>query len=254
MLQIRWYALAYLAGLFLGWWLCASLAQRAPKNIIKAQHFGDFLGWAALGIVLGGRLGYCLLYQPDYYLNNLIEILYIWKGGMAFHGGFLGFGLATWFYARTHKLPFMQLADYLAIAAPIGLFFGRLANFINAELYGRASDVPWAVVFPIPYAEQSLYPMIPRHPSQLYEALLEGLLLFALLYVSHQNLNLRKYPGLITGLFMAGYGSMRFFVEFFRQYDVLLPLIGGWMTHGQLYSLPLIAAGLGLSFYSLYKK
>ena len=249
-LQIRWYALAYLAGLLLGWRLCLLLARRDKELFVKATHFSDFLGWAALGIVLGGRLGYCLLYKPKYYLAQPVQILFIWQGGMAFHGGFLGFCLSAWLYARRHGLCVLRLADYLAVAAPIGLFFGRIANFINAELYGRPSDLPWAVIFPASQDGQASGLPLSRHPSQIYEALLEGVLLFVVLYLAHQSFSLREKPGLVTGIFMLGYGVARFFVEFFRQYDVALGLIAGWMSHGQLYSLPLMLFGALLIFSS----
>ncbi len=248
---IRWYALAYLAGILLGWFICIRLTKaygnesglRADKEV---SHFSDFVGYAALGIVVGGRLGYVLLYDFSSYLAEPLRIFNLLEGGMSFHGGFIGVIIATWLYCRALKLPLLRFADMLAVAAPVGLFFGRIANFINGELWGRPTDMPWGVIFPIPVAWQERYPEVARHPSQLYEAALEGLWLFALVFSLYRVAALRNRPGSIMGVFMAGYGVARFFVEFFREPDAHLQFIFGWMSYGQLYSIPLIIIGLSL--------
>ena len=251
-LQIRWYALAYLAGILLAWLTIRGLlrfdkrrdaCEKSLQSPLVMKHFDDFISWAAMGIILGGRLGYCLLYAPLYYLENPLQIFAAWNGGMSFHGGLFGLSLALYFYARSQKLALWRMADYLAITAPLGLFFGRIANFINNELIGRPSDLPWAIVFPIPDYMQHLTPQVARHPSQLYEAFLEGLLLFVIMLALHRFSALRLRSGQMAGIFFAYYGLARFLVEFTRQFDPTLPLIGGWMTHGQLYSLPLIVLG-----------
>jgi phosphatidylglycerol:prolipoprotein diacylglycerol transferase len=248
---IRWYALAYLAGILLGWRLCLRLAKRyASESNIRADkevsHFSDFIGYAAIGIILGGRLGYVLLYNFSLYLQHPLRIFNLSEGGMSFHGGLAGVVVVTWLYCRANALPVLRFADMLTVAAPIGLFFGRIANFINAELWGRPTDLPWGVIFPIPSYLQDRYPEVARHPSQLYEAGLEGLLLFALTFSLFRVSGLRNRPGTLVGVFLAGYGSTRFLVEFVREPDAHLQFLFGWMTYGQLYSLPLIALGLVL--------
>ncbi len=248
---IRWYALAYLAGILLGWQLCLRLAKAyAQESNIRADkeasHFSDFIGYAAIGIILGGRLGYVLLYNFELYLQNPLSILNLTEGGMSFHGGLVGVVVATWLYCRANGLPVLRFADMLSVAAPIGLFFGRIANFINAELWGRPTDLPWGVVFPIPPYLQDRYPEIARHPSQLYEAGLEGLVLFVLTLSLYRMSVLRNRPGTLVGVFLAGYGVARFLVEFVREPDAHLQFLFGWMTYGQLYSVPLIVLGVGL--------
>ncbi|GAK32373.1 prolipoprotein diacylglyceryl transferase [Iodidimonas nitroreducens] len=235
---IRWYSLAYLVGLLGGWLWVRKVAVALAVPITRRQ-IDDFLTWATLGVILGGRLGYVLFYKPAAYLDNPMAILRLWDGGMSFHGGLLGVTLAIIFYARAQKLPLLGFADMIAAAVPIGLLFGRLANFINSELWGRPSTVPWAMIFPTDPVQ------VPRHPSQLYEALLEGLLLFivlnALIYWTHKA---RKLPGLIVGLFFIGYGLARYLVEFARQPDQHLGLFADFISMGQILSLPMIFFGL----------
>lgn len=236
---IRWYALAYVAGVVLGYryilhlvahWKSFALSKDARDNIIFA---------AILGIILGGRLGYILFYQFDYYFAHPLDVFKVWQGGMAFHGGILGVIIAFYIFARRYKLPYLSFMDTVACAAPIGLFFGRLANFINGELYGRVSDVPWAMVFPRGGPD-------PRHPSQLYEAGLEGIALFLLLYFISRFTNAHKRAGLLSGIFLIGYGMARFSVEFFREPDEQLGLLFAGASMGQLLCLPMIIAGIVL--------
>lgn len=238
-IAIRWYALAYIAGIVLGWRLMRSRAQQPPAVCTPLQ-VDDFVTWATLGIILGGRLGYVLFYNPARYLAAPWELLYLWEGGMSFHGGMLGVIAAAWIYCRREGIVPLAFGDRLAPVVPIGLFFGRLANFINGELWGRVSDVPWAMVFPTGGPE-------PRHPSQLYQAGMEGVALFALLQILALNPALRARRGLLTGVFLAGYGVARFIGEFFRQPDAQLGFLVGGTTMGQLLSLPMIAAGLWLA-------
>lgn len=255
-LALRWYALAYIAGLILGWRLVVALMKRpalwggvAPMAPARVE---DLLTWVILGVVLGGRLGFVLFYQPGYYLAHPLEIPAVWQGGMSFHGGFLGVVLAAWVWAGRNGVPRLALADALAVAAPAGLMFGRIANFINAELWGRPTDMPWGVAFP--GAGQDCAGVIgvcARHPSQLYEAALEGLLLGAVLLWGVWRRGWLQRPGRVLGVFLAGYGAARFFVEFFREADAqfVTPdnpggavLLG--MQMGQVLSLPMIALGL----------
>lgn len=249
-LEIRWYALAYMAGFLIGWKYCLYLVDRFAgyAGVPTREHIDDFLPWAIVGVILGGRLGYVLFYQSGYYLENPAAILQIWNGGMAFHGGLSGVIIAMILYARFKGLRFWRLADIAACATPIGLFFGRIANFVNGELYGRvAIDVPWAVRFPTPDGAN-----LPRHPSQLYEACLEGAVLFAVLLVLAHRQVLRKYSGLWAGLFLAGYGLSRFVVEYVREPDAHLGLIGGGiLSMGQILSLPMIIAGALIVFFAV---
>lgn len=249
---LRWYALAYIAGLLLGWRYMVLLIRNEKLWATKARpatepQLDDFLFWATLGVILGGRIGYVLFYKPDMIWLNPGEIVAIWHGGMSFHGGLIGVALAIWWFAKKHKTPLFSLADLVACAAPIGLFFGRLANFVNAELYGRETTVPWAVQFPQTGVLGELAYTSPRHPSQLYEAFLEGLVLFALLrFATHNRAALQK-PGLVTGLFLAGYGTFRLLVEFVREPDQHMPeALRGYITMGMLLCLPMIALGLWL--------
>lgn len=235
---IRWYALAYIAGLLCAWQMAKYFAARLPK-IVQPEKIDDFLLWAAVGTVVGGRLGYVLFYKPGYYLANPLEIFVVWQGGMAFHGGMLGVILAIIAFAWRHKLNLFAFADLIAVATPPGLFFGRLANFINGELWGRVSDVPWAMVFPTGGPD-------PRHPSQLYQALLEGALLLAVLLIAVRFFGARRYPGMISGLFLAGYAVARLIGELFRQPDAHLGFLVGPVTMGQLLSLPPLLFGLFL--------
>ncbi|MEC9167086.1 MAG: prolipoprotein diacylglyceryl transferase [Pseudomonadota bacterium] len=237
-LAIRWYALAYIAGILLGWRYASWLAGRRG-GAIPPQAFDDFVMWATLGIILGGRLGYVFFYKPFYFLANPAEIIMVWQGGMAFHGGLLGVVAATWWFTRRRGLNFLSLADLVCAAAPIGLFFGRIANFINGELWGRPSEVAWAMVFP--HAGQ-----LPRHPSQLYEAALEGLLLFAALAALARRDAILARPGLLSGVFFLGYGLTRSAAEFFREPDAHLGFLMGGATMGQILSIPMILLGVAL--------
>ena len=242
-LAIRWYALAYLGGFLLGWWYGMRLARRTAGRP-EPQDIEDFLTWAVIGTIIGGRLGFVLFYNFSYYAENPLEIFAIWEGGMAFHGGLLGVAAAIVLFARLRDFSPLQLGDIIACVAPIGLFLGRIANFINNELWGRPTDLPWGVVFPIPPDWQPYLETVARHPSQLYQAMLEGLLLFLLLLALFQYRRIRERPGTLTGIFLIGYGAARFLVEFVRQYDPRLELFFDIFTHGQILSLPMILAGV----------
>ncbi len=242
-IAIRWYALAYVAGLLLGWRFCVKLARRPPV-VPDRVNFDDLLFYATLGVILGGRLGYVLFYNPAYFAANPLQIFMLWQGGMSFHGGFLGVVAAMLVFAWRKRLPFLMIADIVAAAAPIGLFFGRVANFINGELFGRVTDVPWAMVFPTGGPE-------PRHPSQLYEAVLEGLLLFAIVGTAAWAMGARHRPGLVCGLFLCGYGIARSLVELFREPDTHLGVLLGTLTMGQLLSAPMVAAGIIFVWFAL---
>ncbi len=237
---IRWYALAYIAGILLGWVYARRLIatprlwRGAPPMTVT--DYDDFVLWVTLGIILGGRAGYVLFYNFPFFAAHPLEILQLWKGGMSFHGGFLGCVLAVALFSWSRGVPFLSLGDITCAAGPIGLFLGRLANFINGELWGRAADVPWAMVFP--HAGP-----LPRHPSQLYEAGLEGVLLFVLLAIMVQAGALKR-PGLIIGAFACLYAVMRSFCEFFREPDAQLGFLWGDLTMGMLLSIPLFLAGL----------
>ncbi len=238
---IRWYALAYIAGILLGWVYARQLIRTdrywngsAPMTV---TDFDDFVLWVTLGIILGGRTGYVLFYNLPYFIANPSEVVQLWKGGMSFHGGFLGCVLAVVLFARVRGIPFLSLGDLTCAAGPIGLFLGRIANFINGELWGRVSDVPWAMVFPNGGP-------LPRHPSQLYEALLEGIVLFIVLNVMIRRGALKR-PGTIIGAFALGYGMFRIFCELFREPDVQLGFLWQGLTMGMLLSVPLMAAGIG---------
>jgi len=232
---VRWYALAYLCGLVFGWRYARWLATRPPA-LIRAEDVDDFLVWATLGVVLGGRIGYVLFYQPDYFLAHPLAALQIWKGGMAFHGGLMGVVVAAYGFCRVRRLPKAAFADPLFCAAPVGLGLGRLANFINNELAGRPTDVPWAMVFPG-------WGDVPRHPSQLYQASLEGVALFVILFVLARRESVRCRLGLLSGVFLVGYGVFRAFAETFRQPDAVVGFIGPGLTMGQILSFPMILIG-----------
>ena len=260
---LRWYALAYIAGILIAWHLAARAVKRPalwPNETapMTPRQVEDLMTWIILGVILGGRLGYVLFYQPSVYLENPAQILRIWEGGMAFHGGLLGVVVATWLYARAQNIDKLKIADLVAHAVAPGLLLGRLANFVNAELWGRATDLPWGVAFPGRAAQdcgQALGEICARHPSQLYEAAMEGLILGALILWMVYRRNAFHAPGRILGTFLAGYGIARFIVEFFRQPDAQFisdgnPLglawqIGGYgLTQGQALSVPMIALGL----------
>ncbi|WP_022703949.1 prolipoprotein diacylglyceryl transferase [Pseudorhodobacter ferrugineus] len=264
---LRWYALAYIAGLIIGWRLVlhaiATPRLWAGAAPMTADQVERLLTWVIAGVILGGRIGYALFYQPGYYLSHPLEILKVWQGGMSFHGGFLGVVVAAYLFFRLEKIPMLPAADLLALAAPPGLLLGRIANFINAELWGRATDKPWGVAFPGDAAQYcpDVMGICARHPSQLYEAGLEGLLLgSALLWLVYRR-NWLHRPGQVMGLFFAGYGAARFFVEFFRQPDAQFvtdgnPLglafhAGGYgLTMGQALSLPMIVVGVALIWWA----
>jgi phosphatidylglycerol:prolipoprotein diacylglycerol transferase len=246
-LAIRWYALAYIVGILLGWLYARILIRnealwggRAPLTV---GNFDDFIVWITLGIILGGRLGYVLFYNPAYFAANPLEIVQIWGGGMAFHGGFAGCVIAVLLFARSARVPVLSLGDLTCAVAPIGLFLGRIANFINGELWGRTTDVPWAFVFP------GAGPL-PRHPSQLYEAALEGLVLFIVLAIAVRMGSLKR-PGLTIGLFAIVYALGRSFCEFFREPDPQLGFLWGGLTMGMLLSIPLFLAGLAFVRYAM---
>ena len=241
-LQIRWYSLAYIAGILLGWWYILKLIAQ-PGAPMARRHADDFVFWATIGVLLGGRLGYVLFYNFGTYLQHPLDILKLWEGGMSFHGGALGVSLAIIFFCRKYRLSILRFADYMAVVAPIGLFFGRIANFVNGELWGKVTDVPWAIVFP---GDAGPYP---RHPSELYEAGLEGLVLFAILSLMFWRSKTARYqPGLLTGTFLTGYGAFRFFVEFFREPDRQFDgtFFATTLHMGQLLDLPMLIFGIYL--------
>jgi len=236
---IRWYSLAYVFGIMLGWWYISWSNK-------KDKFFGEdaleaTLTWAVLGIILGGRIGYVLFYNPVYYATHIMEAFKVWEGGMSFHGGLLGVIIAFYLFSRKYKLPFLSVMDRLAIVTPIGLFLGRIANFINAELYGRKTDVPWGVIFPNTDG-------IPRHPSQLYEATLEGLILFAILFILVCYTKSLKKSGFVSGCFLIGYSVARLAVEFVREPDEGVSLLFDVITRGQLLSIPMVLVGLFLIY------
>jgi phosphatidylglycerol---prolipoprotein diacylglyceryl transferase len=238
---IRWYALAYIAGLVIGWRYCLALAGR-PPYLVRRQDIDDFLVWATLGVVLGGRIGYVLFYNPGYYVAHPLQAFYVWHGGMSFHGGALGVTIALILFTRACGIRLFVFSDIIIEAVPIGLFFGRIANFINGELYGRPTTVPWAIVFPNGGP-------VPRHPSQLYEAFCEGILLFLLLFVAERH-GVRRSPGVETGLFLAGYAVARMSGELFRQPDSQLGYLIFGTTMGQLLSIPVLVAGIAIILWS----
>lgn len=263
-LPIRWYALAYIAGLLAGWRIIVALMNRPAlwggEAPMRPKLVEDLLTAVILGVVIGGRLGFVLFYEPGYYLSHPLEVVKVWQGGMSFHGGFLGTVVAGLWFCRRHDLPALRVADAFALVAPIGLFLGRVANFIKPELWGRPTDAPWGVIFPVEAAQLcngiagQIDGACARHPSQLYEAGLEGLLLGTVLWALMATGALKR-PGLLLGVFLMGYGLSRAVVELFRQPDAQFagpgnPLglalqFGDWgLTMGQILSLPMIAVGL----------
>jgi phosphatidylglycerol:prolipoprotein diacylglycerol transferase len=266
-IAIRWYALAYIAGVLVGWWVVLLMLRQkslwtnppfSGKPPATEEQIGDLVVWATLGVIVGGRLGWDIFYgtllcsgSPDApychglpmaFLTNPVRLIAAWDGGMAFHGGVIGVVLAIWLFCRRNKLSFFAVGDLVCLVQPIGQFFGRIANFVNGELWGKPSDVPWAMVFP------RAPDRLPRHPSQLYEAALEGILLFVVLQVCLRVFRLHERPGLISAIFLVGYGLLRFVVEFFREPDT--PFLG-WFSMGQALSVALLAAGGYLAFVVL---
>jgi len=247
---IRWYALSYIAGILLGWLYARSIIRNerlwgGPAPLTVAD-FDDFVLWVTLGIILGGRLGYVLFYNLPHFVAHPLQILQVWQGGMSFHGGFLGCVAAVLLFGWRRRIPILSLGDITCAVGPIGLFLGRLANFINGELWGRVTDVPWGMVFPTGGP-------LPRHPSQLYEATLEGLVLLAILAILVRRGALR-YPGLIIGAFAIGYGIARSFSELFRQPDPQLGFLWGGLTMGMVLSVPLILAWIAFVVMALRHK
>jgi phosphatidylglycerol---prolipoprotein diacylglyceryl transferase len=241
---IRWYALAYIAGIFIGWWYAKRLvADRRlwtpAEPPLKPADIDDFVVWAAVGIILGGRVGYVLFYDLPLFAANPLKIFAVWNGGMSFHGGFLGTILAMVLFARSRRIPAWSLIDVIAASVPFGLFFGRLANFINGELFGRPTDVPWAMVFPLGGPE-------PRHPSQLYEAALEGIVFFLVLRLFTHYFHRLPYPSFVSGIFCVGYGVARVFIEFFREPDIQIGYLAGGLTMGMALSIPMVLFGIYL--------
>ena len=249
---IRWYALAYIAGILIGWWYARRLLARprlwgaVPRPSLTEMD--DFVLWATLGIILGGRLGYVLFYKPAFYFSHPLEIFRVWEGGMAFHGGLLGTTLAMILFARKRDFSVWTLFDVVSAVVPIGLFFGRIANFINGELYGRPTDSAFAMIFPTD-------PLgLPRYPSQLFEAVLEGVLLFAFLAVLTHIFLRFKQPGFVTGAFVAGYGVARTVAEVFRMPDDHIGFLAGGLTMGMILSLPMIAVGVGVMLWAARRR
>lgn len=240
---LKWYSLAYIAGIVIGWWYLLKLIAQ-PGAPMARRHADDLVFYATLGIILGGRLGYVIFYAPDMFLSPL-RILRLWDGGMSFHGGVIGTSLGIIWFARKHRLDWLRTHDYLACCVPFGLFFGRLANFVNGELWGKPveSAVPWAIIFPNTGND------VPRHPSQIYEAGLEGLVLFALLWWAFWRTRARYEPGRLTGIFLAGYGIARFIVEYFREPDAQFAgtiVEQSGLHMGQWLCVPMIAGGIYL--------
>ncbi len=235
-LAVRWYGLMYLLG-FLALWLLGRYRLRAqPWHGATAKHLEDLIFFGVLGVVLGGRLGYVLFYKFGYYLAHPLEIFAVWQGGMSFHGGFLGVLVASMFFAHTRGMSFLALMDFLAPLVPLGLAAGRLGNFINGELPGRATDVPWGMVFP-------QVDNVVRHPSQIYQMGLEGISLFVILWIYSSR---QRPTGAISGAFLVGYGAFRFIAEYFREPDDFLGLLALGMSMGQWLSLPMVIGGIGL--------
>jgi phosphatidylglycerol---prolipoprotein diacylglyceryl transferase len=249
---IRWYALAYIGGIVLGWIYARSLIKTerlwSGGSPISLPQIDDFVLWVTIGIIVGGRTGYVLFYNPSFFIQHPADIFELWKGGMSFHGGFLGCVVAVMLFARKNNISILSLGDIVTAVGPIGLFLGRIANFINSELWGRAADssVPWAMIFPNGGP-------VPRHPSQLYEAGLEGILLFTILAVMIR-LGALKRPGLILGSFIAIYGFARIIGEFFREPDPQLGFLWGGLTMGMLLSVPMIIVGTIIMVAALRRK
>jgi len=246
-IKIRWYALSYIVGILLSWFLILKIIK-IKKIDLNSKEISDLVSNCMIGIIIGGRLGYVFFYNPEYYSNNLLEIFKIWNGGMSFHGGFIGVIFAVIYSSKLFKIPILTFADLIAIVAPVGLFFGRLANFINGELFGRTTNHSFGIIFPNGGD-------VPRHPSQLYEAFFEGIVLFIILWVMMYIFDLLKKPGIISSLFILLYGVFRFFIEFFREPDQHIGLLYFEFSMGQILSFPMILIGLYFSiiFYNKSK-
>lgn len=244
-LKIHWYGVMYLVGFAAAWWLGVKRAQQ-PHSVIKPEQISDLIFYCALGVVLGGRLGYVIFYDLPSYLNTPTAVFKVWQGGMSFHGGLLGVMTAMWLYGRKINRRFFEVADFVAPQVPLGLAAGRIGNFINGELWGRASDLPWAMIFPNPAAGG-----IARHPSQLYQAALEGIVLFIILWLFSS----RPRPTIaVSALFLIGYGFFRFIIEFVREPDAHLQFLAyNWLTMGQLLSLPMMIIG-GMMWVWAYRR
>jgi phosphatidylglycerol:prolipoprotein diacylglycerol transferase len=277
-ISIRWYALAYIAGLLAGWWMVLLMVRQKSlwtnppfkgKPPATEEEIGDFVVWATLGVIIGGRLGWVIFYGiflctaspegsfcqglPMGFLTNPIRIVAAWEGGMSFHGAAIGVILALYLFSRKRKLSFFSMGDLVCLVQPIGQFFGRIANFNNGELWGKTTDAPWGMVFCSKYIQQQYHGVcpagpLPRHPSQLYEAALEGVLLFVVLQICLRVFRFQERPGLISAVFLFGYGLLRFVVEFFREPDT--PFLG-WFSMGQALSVGLLLAGSYLAWYVL---
>jgi len=243
---IYWYGLAYVIGIIIALFLSVRLTKR-DDSLVKSHYFDDFLVYAVLGVIIGGRLGHILFYDIEQYFGNPVEALKIWKGGMSFHGGMLGVIVAAYFYCRAKSLKFFAFTDVLAVVVPIGIGLGRVANFINGELFGKETTLPWGVVF-------KNAGEIPRHPTQLYEAFAEGVLLFLILQLLYNIKSVQQRPGIISGAFLLLYGAFRFLIEFLKipepQNDFIL---GNFITIGHALCVPMILAGLGLIVWSYSK-
>jgi len=242
--SVRWYALAYLTGILLGWAYGVHLTRLNHPHRPTRIDIDDFLPWGVLGIIAGGRIGYVLFYQPDILLHDPLGVFKVWQGGMSFHGGTLGVMAALILYAVRQRISLLRLSDIFTASCPIGLGLGRAANFINGELYGRVTDAPWGMVFPHGGPE-------PRHPSQIYEALLEGLVLFCILAILSHIKSVREKPGIVTGVFLILYAAFRITVEFFREPDFQLGLYLNAVSMGQILSLPMILLGVGVIVFAL---
>jgi phosphatidylglycerol---prolipoprotein diacylglyceryl transferase len=243
-LKVHWYGLMYLIG-FIGTWVIGKRKAAQPQSFIQPEAVEDLVYYGALGVVLGGRIGYVLFYNFSHFLEDPLMLFKIWQGGMSFHGGMLGVFVAMWLFARKQQCTMFELTDFIAPMAPIGLLAGRIGNFINSELWGRVTDVPWAMVFPNGGS-------LPRHPSQLYEAFLEGIVLFLILWLYTR----KQRPVMsVTGLSILGYGIFRFIVEFFRMPDAHLGFVAlDWLTMGQILSMPMIIIGGALIYFAYAKK
>ena len=239
--EIRWYSLAYIIGILIGWTLCKNIFT---KNLDINEKFDDYITYLIIGIILGGRIGYIIFYNFSYYLDNVLDIFKIWQGGMSFHGGLLGVIVSSYIFAKKYNQNPFSYLDQVSLVAPIGIFFGRLANFINSELYGKASDVPWSVIF-------IKVDNLSRHPSQLYEAILEGIILFLIL-IYFIDRNYLKKPGLISGLFLIFYSLFRFLIEFFRVPDEQIGYLILNLTMGKIISLVFTLIGTTI-FYLKYE-